>query len=87
MTEYSEGQPFLGIPKDDGSQNPPPVYYDRSSTPTMVSKKSRDQGNLTLLILRLQLYFLPLSLFFYQIAITMDNNGQTDHSFIAYDLA
>lgn len=39
MTEYSEGQPFLGIPKDDGSQNPPPVYYDRSSTPTMVSKK------------------------------------------------
>lgn len=74
MTEYSEGQPFLGIPKDDGSQKPAPVYYDRSSTPTMVSKKSRDQGNLTLLILQHKLYVSPLSQFFYWVVLTMDTN-------------
>ena len=39
MTEQSDTQPFLGIPKDDGTQKPPPVYYDRSSTPTMVSQR------------------------------------------------
>ena len=30
-------QPFLGIPKDDMSQKPPPVFHDASSTPKMVS--------------------------------------------------
>lgn len=35
----SDQQPFIGgVSKDDSSGKPPPVYYDASSTPRMVSE-------------------------------------------------
>ena len=63
-----DSQPFVH-PKDDSSDKPPPVYYDRSNTPVMVgilqcAREYREEGKAReLVILSRDYAFVVLQLY------------------------